>query len=250
MKQQIKISMLLIGLLLYQLPVLAQNDYYNQIASMEYRQWKFTPRSYYYSWDYKRVFGIKIPIPGMGVHDRGPAGVGIGGDNYVNEPWRLMTPLRATAVAEALMESRNTESEKDFWNKIQIKDLVVYTDRSTNLPLVGAKSVTADERDEISQSILDMLFEISELDKDNNYRQLLDDYRMQYDAIHEEVDLIGSSHEDNSRRLRNLQECNNQLRKLQKKVAGAFNIIRHMEGSGLKQLSNVYPTSFRYNNDK
>ena len=161
-----------------------------------------------------------------------------------------MTPLRATAVAEALMESRNTESEKDFWNKIQIKDLVVYTDRSTNLPVVGAKSVTADEREAISQNILDMLFEISELDKDNKYQQLLDDYRMQYDAIHEEVDLIGSSHEDNAKRLRNLQECNNRLRKLEKKVAGAFNIIRNTEGPGVKQLSNVYPTSFRYKKNK
>ena len=33
----------------------AQKDVYNQIASMEYRQWKFTPEYYYYSWYMKKI---------------------------------------------------------------------------------------------------------------------------------------------------------------------------------------------------
>lgn len=232
----------------------AQKDVYNQIASMEYRQWKFTPEYYYYSWYMKKIdlglFTIKTKVPGLGMHDNGPGGIGFPGDNYVNEPWRMMSPLRASTVAEALLESRNTESEKDYWNKIMTKDLMVIADRSTNLPMVGAKSVTADEREEISQSILDMLFEISELDNLKKYAQLLVEFRLQYDAINQEVDLIAGSNEDNSRRLRSLQDCNNRLRKLQDEVASAFKFIRTMEDPWMKEMSKVYPTSFRNKKNK
>ena len=127
---------------------------------------------------------------------------------------------------------------------------MVIADRSTNLPMVGAKSVTADEREEISQSILDMLFEISELDNLKKYAQLLVEFRLQYDAIHQEVDLIAGSNEDNSRRLRSLQDCNNRLRKLQDEVASTFKFIRTMEDPWMKEMSKVYPTSFRNKKNK
>ena len=116
--------------------------------------------------------------------------------------------------------------------------------------MVGAKSVTADEREEISQSILDMLFEISELDNLKKYAQLLAEFRLQYDAIHQEVDLIAGSNEDNSRRLRSLQDCNNRLRKLQNEVASTFKFIRTMEDPWMKEMSKVYPTSFRNKKNK
>ena len=229
----------------------AQKDVYNQIASMEYKQWKFTPESYYYSWYKEKIdlglFSIKIDVPGLGIHDRGPGGIGLG-DNYVNEPWRMMSPLRATTVAESLLEARNTESEKDYWNKILVKDLTVTLDRSTNLPIVGAATVTEDEREEVSQQILDILFDITESDKDNKYDELVAGLRLEYDAIHEEVNLISNSNEDNSRRLRSLQDCNNRLRKLKDKVAVISSYLEVTNDPWMQGLSGVYPTSFRHKN--
>lgn len=199
----------------------SSDDLYNQVASMEYKQWKFTPRAYYYSWDYKRVLGIKIPIPGLGVHDNGPAGIGIGGDNYVNERWRQMTPLRVSAAAESNLQAANSEKEKDYWKDINIKDLVVYADRSTDLPLVGAKAITEQDREEFSQRILDNIHNIRELEGDQ-MRELADKLRFEYDVIQEEINIVGDAHEDNSNRLRTLQNCNNRLRKLDRKARETY----------------------------
>jgi len=215
----------------------SDNDIYNQIGSMEYKHWKFSPRAYYYSWDYKRVLGIKIPIPGLGIHDNGPAGIGIGGDGYVDEKWRQMYPLRMTASTEALLQAGQTEDEKKFWKEINIKDLLVYADRSTDLPLVGAKTVTSDDRNEFSQRILDDIHEIRELGGSENER-IADDLRMEYDIIREEINIVVSAHEANANRLRTLQACNNRLRKLSKKSATIYSAQRLKHEPWMRTLSN------------
>ena len=214
----------------------SDEDIYNQIGSMEYKHWYFSPRGYYYSWDYKRVLGIKIPIPGLGIHDNGPAGIGIGGDHYVDERWRQMYPLRVTASSEALLQAGQTEDEKKFWKEINIKDLLVYADRSTDLPLVGARSVTSDDRDEFSQRILDDIHEIRELGGKENER-IADDLRMEYDIIHEEIGIVANAHEANANRLRTLQACNNRLRKLSKKSAAIYAAQRLKDEPWMKTLS-------------
>lgn len=229
------LAMLLVSVLHYG-HSFAQNDYYNQLASMETgQQWKFTPRSYYYSWDYKRVLGIKVPIPGLGVHDNGPAGVGVGGDGYVDERWRIMTPLRAATVTQSVLQGRNTEKEKNFWKDVNLRDMLVYADRSTDLPLVGAKAVTKDERDEYSQQILDNIFDIRELGE--KYDEAADEIQMQYDVIREEISIVGSAHEDNARRLRNLQECNKRLKELADESSSLYQVFKTAEEPWMKELA-------------
>ena len=234
----------------------SSSDIYNQIASMEYKQWSFTPKWYYYNKYWGTVVDMPWPIPdikgwipGLGVHDSQGYVVptlpyvpfyNLIGDNYVNQKWRQMFPLRTAAAAESNLQAVQTESEKDFWNDIQIKDLAVFTDRSTNLPVIGARSVTSDERDELSQHILDRLFQIRELGGEaDTYKELVEELRMEYDVIHEEVDLIGGSHEHNANRLRSLQGCNNRLRKLSRKVDSAYKLISNMEDPAMKHLSTV-----------
>ncbi|GJQ04031.1 DUF5045 domain-containing protein [Capnocytophaga canimorsus] len=92
----IDIKMKSILLLLFPLSLFSQvsvkdESKINQLKSMEYAQWEFSPDWYYYSWvrRSRSVFGISWSWtePGLGVHDNGPAGVG-GGDGYVNKDKR------------------------------------------------------------------------------------------------------------------------------------------------------------------
>ena len=219
-----------------------ETDYYNQIASQEYKQWKFTPESYYYSW-YKEkldlgLVTIKYDTPGLGIHDKGPAGIGIGGDNYVNEKWRQMYSLRLVAASESNVQATHTDDEREFWEEINIKDAAVYLDRSTDLPVIGAKTVTKTDRDEFGQRILDNLYNIRKLDN-GKYDDMADDLSMEYDVIMEEVSIVGAAHEANSNRLRTLQECNNRLRKLDKKVVQVYNALKFSCEPWMKNLNDL-----------
>lgn len=234
----------------------SDGDIYNQIASMEYKQWSFTPKWYYYNRYWGTVIDMPWPIPdikgwipGLGVHDSQGYVVptlpyvpfyNFIGDNYVNQKWRQMYPLRVEASAESWLQATQTEEEKKFWTDIQKKDMAVYLDRSTDMPLIGANAVTGDERDELSQNILDNLFEIRELGGEaDKYKELVEDLRLEYDVIREEISLVNSSHEHNANRLRNLQDCNNRLRKLDKKVRATYKLINNMEDPAMKHLSTV-----------
>lgn len=239
------------------IPAMAQSDedYYNQVASMEYKQWKFTPKYYYYSW-YRvsiKVLGVKISWdePGLGIHDNGPMGIG-GGDGYVNQKWRQMLPLRGETVTASLLSSNNTDNEKGYWGDVFAKDLVTYFDRGISLagveikiPILNARSITKDETEEVSQRILDMLFKIEELDKGKKYEDLVNSFRLQYDAIHQEMDMTANVHEDNAKRLKGLQKSNDRLRKLHRKVGSAYKLVSFAEDSTMKAFEGFYPTSFR-----
>ena len=109
-------------------------DKQNQLASMEYIQWKFTPESYYYSWYWQKIIFFKIKLPGLGVHDNGFAGLNIPpGDDYVNEEWRKMTPIRAGTALETLGEVRKRTETDNQWTSLMQKDLIEIADNSLDL---------------------------------------------------------------------------------------------------------------------
>ena len=243
------------------------DDLYNQFSSMEYRKWGFTPKWYYYSWYRKsiRVLGVKISWdePGLGVHDNGPAGIA-GGDGYVNERWRMMSPLRVTAATEAALQANNTDDEREFWKDINIKDAAVFLDRSTDLPLVGASAVTSVDRDEFSQQILDNIYAIRRLaDEDqqltsgshtnpswaqdgdilerpsSKYDDIADELKLEYDVIREEISAVANSHEANANRLRLLQDCNNRLQKLSRKSSSIYATLYAADQPWMKNLTQM-----------
>ena len=217
------------------------SDLYNQIASMEYKSWGFTPKWYYYSWYRKsiRVAGIKISWdePGLGIHDNGPAGIG-GGDGYVKQRWRQMYPLRVTAAGESNIQAGYTDSERKFWEDINIKDAAVWLDRTVNLPFIGASAVTSDDRDEYGQQILDNIHKIRELGGEEN-EDIADWLRTEYDTIMEEVNILRDVHEANSNRLRSLQSCNNRLRKLSRRSNSIYSGRALLEERWVKNLEQV-----------
>ena len=119
-------------------------DKRNQFASMEFMQWHFTPESYYYSWYTKKIdlglFTLKIRMPGTGKHDRGPAGIlPILGDNYVNEQWRMMSPLRAATTAEAVIAKGNRRETQEQWNKTMQDDALELADNTLDISYSSAK---------------------------------------------------------------------------------------------------------------
>lgn len=217
------------------------DDLYNQIASMEYKSWGFTPKWYYYSWYKKKIdlglFSITVDAIGLGIHDDGPGGIG-GGDSYVDQKWRQMYPLRLTAAGESNIQARYTDNEREFWEDINIKDAAVFLDRSTNIPFIGASAVTSDDRDEYRQQILDNIFKIRELGGEQN-EDIADWLRTEYDTIMEEVNLLSGVHEANSNRLRSLQSCNNRLKKLSKKSNSIYAGRALLEERWVKNLEQI-----------
>ena len=202
----------------------------NQLKSMESTKWGFTPKEYYYSWYEKKIdvglFDISITVPGLGIHDNGPAGLGIGGDNYVNEKWRMMTPLRITSVAEGTLQANNTDAERDSWNDIMMKDIVTYTDGSTDLPLVGAYEVTQEDRDHYSQIILDVIYDIKD-----KYEETALEIQDEYVTIREEVTTIKNAYAPNASKLLLMNEANKKLAELAKNAQNTRTILLCMENT-------------------
>lgn len=181
-------------------------DNYNQWASMEYKQWKFTPESYYYSWYKKKIdlglFSIKIDVPGLGVHDDGPGGIGIGGDNYVNESWRQMDGLRSGATVTHLIESSYSRQEDEHWNTVYKGDLATIADRSLEI----SYSITGDTRNRLKKQITDNLQAMDDETADN--------FRMEYNRILANIDNIHDAHMDNAKKIVAYENENRSLEKL------------------------------------
>lgn len=181
-------------------------DNYNQWASMEYKQWKFTPESYYYSWYKKKIdlglFTIKIDVPGLGIHDDGPGGIGIGGDNYVNEKWRQMTGLRSGATVTHILESSYSKKEDEYWNTVYKGDLATIADRSLEV----SYSITKDTRDRLKKQITDNL--------DAMDRETASNFRMEYNRILDNVSDIRNTHMDNAKKIVAYENENRSLEKL------------------------------------
>jgi len=107
----------------------------NQLASMEFKQWKFTPDSYYYSWYWQKLIFFKIKLPGLGIYDNGIGGIGFitFHKHYVDERWRQMTPLRAGTAVEMALEKGKREKTTDLWKDLAVKDAIELADNMIDL---------------------------------------------------------------------------------------------------------------------
>ena len=117
----------------------------NQLASMEFKQWKFTPEKYYYSWYWQKLIFFKIKLPGLGIYDNGLGGIGFitFHKHYVDERWRQMTPLRLGTAAETALEQGSRTETTDLWTGLAVKDAIELADNM--LDLTGSYS-TAKKR--------------------------------------------------------------------------------------------------------
>lgn len=207
---------------------------YNQVASMEFKQWSFKPKNYYYSKvrKSKRVLGIKITWdePGYGWHDKGewvpltnlyipvianPYAAAGGNfeaaftpDNYVNEKWRQNINHRTAANVEAALYKDYSNTERKRWEDMETEDLITLSDRQGTLDfLTGAKKVTASERDDAIEQI-NINFEAI---RDEKQREAI---REEYETLEEMVSTIDDAHMDNSKKMIALEKINNDYKRL------------------------------------
>lgn len=214
-------------------------DTYNQLASMEFKHWKFTPKGDYYSKVRKKFLFISYDVPGQGYHDDGwfgsgiilplgdsyasyVAGVTLTGelerltkpDHYVDEDWRLMSPLRSSAYGEALLQKNYINKEDGYWRGIRAVDALTIADRSG---LIGegvslsAVDVTENDRNDACRFFLKNHQSINGTEEG-------DGLMLDYQRIQASVTAIRNAQMDDARKSVELHKYNRQLQELNKKT--------------------------------
>lgn len=211
---------------------------YNQVASMEVKQWEFTPKDDYFSKVRKKILFIKYDDPGEGYHDDGWFGIGsilptgsnyasyvlgvtLTGelerltkpDHYVDEDWRKMSPLRASAYGEALLQNNYISKEDGYWRGIRAVDALTVADRSGVIAQglsLSATDVTENDRNEASRAVVHNL---SGLEGTEFAEDVMLEFRMVQDGITN----IRNAHMDDARKSVQLHNFNRQLEQLAKK---------------------------------
>lgn len=214
-------ALMLISLLVIKSSAKADRHNYNQWASMEFRQWYFTPQWYYYSWYTVYVLGVPIRLAGLGIHDNGPAGAGLG-DHYVDESWRQMTPLRLTSVAEQTLETEHNKEEKEEWNEVYQKDLLTIADRNLDI----GYSITEDRRSELIKDV-------------DGYATLIGNYekervKEEKEHILSNIKIIRETHMDNAKKISAYEKESDNLERLIKgeKLIALLNITNNIIKGG------------------
>jgi hypothetical protein len=176
---------------------------YNQIASEEFKQWDFSPKEYYYSWYKKKVVFWHVTVPGLGVHDKGFAGTHVPkGDNYVNERWRQMTPLRAASVATNAMNEEKVEEISKKWEEMAKQAALEEADALVD----AAYSITSSERNRLKRKITENIL--------HNEMKTMTNLTLEYERILSNIKYIKDSRLGNAERLEAYQAENKRLKEL------------------------------------
>lgn len=114
---------------------------YKQLRSMETGPWEFAPEGYYQSWYMKTIKmpwpipDIKTKVPGLGVHDKGPGGIGFPvGDGYINK-YKPSGKVRAKMFALAEVTRKQYEAISEKYKQIGDRETLDATDRQVNVAI-------------------------------------------------------------------------------------------------------------------
>lgn len=117
-----------------QMPVYDKAKHY-QLRSMETGPWEFHPPGWYYSWWTKHGrflwWDVKWRLPGLGVHDNGPAGIG-GGDKYVTK-YSPNKTRRAIMLVQAQMSKKKYEAISASIKEVHQREMLDVADRSLDI---------------------------------------------------------------------------------------------------------------------
>lgn len=216
-------KVLLFVIILFPVVGWGQGTYYDeskhyQFRSMEDGPWEFKPEFYYYSWIYKKVLWWHIKLPGMGVHDRGPAGI-VGGDNYVNK-YSPNGPLRTETAAAASLESPEYKQQSDSYDKVQQIEALLSADRAID----AVKGSIGSKLNSLKSTFIEDMEAYIGNNGDADKALVLWN---QYYAIMESVDKINSAYLDNSKRLKAYQVEIEKLEELNAGIAGLVKMQYH-----------------------
>lgn len=184
----------------------AQKKYYDkanfhQFRSMEDGPWKFSPQDYYYSWWYKRILGVKVKVPGAGVHDNGPASIGVGGDHYVkrytpNAKWRNET------MATTAMEITPYENQKKSYSEMAALEERLTADRTVDLAIKAFDSKYKKLCQVIEHNLLQYAMNIQDSREGKNLTACTNAFL----RIKKNMKLIGSVYVENMKRAESYQK--------------------------------------------
>lgn len=195
-----------------QTPIQSDAIYY-QLRSMETGPWEFKPEAYYYSWvrKHRRIAFIKWSWdePGLGVHDRGPAGSGVLGDRYVKK-YAPSSTLRAQMLALSAISHKQYNAIAEQYKKIGNREAIDATDRQINLAIKIYESKIRI----LSENIESLCHTYEGLHPAASSREFLEElYR-----IKSNIKFIGSSYTRNGARskaylkeIRNLENLSNRI---------------------------------------
>lgn len=177
-----------------QKPVYDESKFY-QFRAIENGPWEFRPKYYYHSWITKRVLGIKIKVPGLGVHENGPGGIGIGGDNYIKR-YSPNAPLRDATMLLSMKERENYEKQLEHYEQVQNIEAKLISDRQLDIvyPFISGKFHSSKER------LFESLLEYSNnLNSKHEEKALFAAY-LQYSRIEENIKNIKGYYVENGKR--------------------------------------------------
>ena len=124
------------------MPVYDKAKHY-QLRSMETGPWRFWPEGWYYSWWHKDMHFLwwnwSVKLPGLGIHDRGPAGIG-GGDNYVRN-YAPNYKLRASMLLTAQLSKKQYKAITEKISNVHKRELVNIADRKTDIVYTDYKKL-------------------------------------------------------------------------------------------------------------
>lgn len=212
-------KLFLLSFVFFPVWMFAQGSYYDeskhyQFRSMENGPWQFKPDFYYYSWIKKKIWFVEIKLPGLGIHDRGPAGIG-GGDKYVSR-YSPNLPLRTATIGIAELEEPEYRKQSESYDSVKNMEALLVADRQ----LDAVYGTVGDKLNTLKGAFVDNLVTYTANDGDADKALVLWN---QYYAVIESVNLIKDAYLDNSKRLKAYQE---EVEKMEELVAGSASLIK------------------------
>lgn len=212
-------------IILFFVPVIGwgQGAYYDeskhyQFRAMEDGPWEFKPESYYYSWIRKKVLWWHVKVPGLGAHDKGPAGIGTG-DRYVSR-YSPNGKLRAATIAVARLEKDEYDKQADKYDKVKNMEALLSADRTVDAVKISLK----DRMNRLQKTFINNIT-IYIGNKGDKEKALT--LWNQYYAIMESIGKINAAYLDNSKRLKAYQVEMEKMGNLNAGVAALIKLQYH-----------------------
>lgn len=181
----------------------------NQLKSMEYMQWKFSPDWHYYSWvrRSRNVLGMTWSWnePGLGIHENGPAGIG-GGDGYVKTKKNNIMQY-APMLVFVRDKKEKTEEQGEKTDIIYKQERAKFVDKSIDYQYLFYSSSLKNLQNEI-------IDETSKYSKNKGNSKNVDTIKKELQRIQANISIIRNSHLSNSKRKEAYIGYENELKEL------------------------------------
>jgi hypothetical protein len=186
----------------------------NQMKSMEFLQWKFSPEWYYYSWYKEKILGFDVSLPGLGLHQHYI-------DNYGNNDKQYLP-----AIASATYNRTEAENEEENTATVYNHELAKYADREIDY----VYPLTAPRRDELKTEFLSYYGKYaSDNSTTENKTQNCQTLMFEYDRILANVKIINESHMSNAKKRESYLACEQELVELVALTARLVNLNNMMK---------------------